>query len=89
MVATPRERLDAWPSAPALEPSEGKQDERYDERNDGALDVEVRDAAARIDTRWNEPVHDSAGKEHNTKKSGDQRPESVHRAQISSSVRVG
>ena len=57
MVATPRERLDALPSAPALEPSEGKQDERYDERNDGALDVEVRDAAARIDTRWNEPVH--------------------------------
>ena len=95
MVATPRERLDALPSAPALEPSEGKQDERYDERNDRMLDVDVRGAIYKPRdkrgkaTRWNEPVHDSAGKEHNTKKSGDQRPESVHRAQISSSVRVG
>jgi len=46
-----------------LEPSEGEQDERYDERNDCTLDVEVRNAAGLIDTRWNEPVHGGAGKE--------------------------
>jgi hypothetical protein len=46
MVATPRERLDVWPSAPALEPSEGEQDERYDDRYDRTLDAEVRGAAA-------------------------------------------
>jgi hypothetical protein len=85
MVASPRGSLDssARRSAPALEPSEGEQDERYDERNDRALDVEDRDARARIDTRWNEPVHGGAGKEHNAKKSGDQRPPgSVHRADV-------
>jgi hypothetical protein len=60
-----------------LVPSEGEQDERYDQRNDRALDVEVRDAAC-IDTPWNEPVHDGAGKEHNAKKSGDQGQGSVH-----------
>ena len=80
MVATPRERLDALPSAPALEPSEGKQDERYDERNDRARHVEVRDAAC-IDTPWNKPVPDGASKEHNANKSGDQRP-GVHRAAV-------
>jgi hypothetical protein len=40
-----------------LEPSEGEQNKRYDERNDRAVDVEVSDAARLIDTRWNEPVH--------------------------------
>jgi hypothetical protein len=44
MVATPRERLgpNALAPAPALEPSEGEQDERYDERNDRAPGVEAR-----------------------------------------------
>jgi hypothetical protein len=33
-------------------------------------------------TRWNEPVHGGNGKEQDTKKSGDQRQESVHRADV-------
>jgi len=43
MVATPRERLDPSASCPApdLEPSEGEQDECYDERTDRMLDVDV------------------------------------------------
>jgi hypothetical protein len=69
-------------AAPGLEPSEGEQDKRYDERHDRAEGVEVRDAGGRIYTRWNKPVHDGAGKEHNAKKSGDQRPGSVHRRNL-------
>ena len=47
MVATPLGRLDpsAWRSAPALEPSEGEQDECYDERTDCVLDGDVREPA--------------------------------------------
>jgi hypothetical protein len=66
-------------SAPALEPSEGEQDERYDERTDRVLDGDV--SGARLEprekrgkaTRWNEPVHGGDGKEQDAKKSGDQR----------------
>jgi hypothetical protein len=37
------------PSAPALEPSEGEQDERYDERTDPVLDGDV--SGARLESR--------------------------------------
>jgi hypothetical protein len=90
LVASPRGRLDpnAWPSAPDLEPSEGEQDERYDERTDRVLASDVR--GARLESRekrgkathWNEPVHGGDGKEQDAKKSGDQRQGSVHRADV-------
>ena len=90
MVASPRGRLDpnVWPSAPDLEPSEGEQDERYDERTDRVLASDV--SGARLEprekrgkaTHWNEPVHDGDGKEQDAKKSGDQRQGSVHRADV-------
>jgi hypothetical protein len=75
-------------SAPALEPSEGEQDERYDERTDRVLHGDV--SRARLEpwekrgkaTRWNEPVHGGDGKEEDAKKSGDQRQGSVHRADV-------
>src|SRR6478672_2600768 len=86
-VASPRGRLDpnAWRSAPALEPSEGEQDERYDERTDRVLDGDV--SGARLEprekrgkaTRWNEPVRGGDSKEQDAKKSRDQRQGSVHR----------
>jgi hypothetical protein len=86
--ATSLEKLDPSTSrsAPALEPSEGEQDERYDERTDRVLHGDV--SGARLEpreqrgkaTRWNEPVHGGNGKEQDTKKSGDQRQGSVHRA---------
>jgi adenine-specific DNA methylase len=71
-----------------LEPSEGEQDERYDERTDRVLASDV--SGARLETRekrgeathWNEPVHDGDGKEQDAKKSGDQRQGSVHRADV-------
>ena len=77
-MATLRERLDAWRSAPALEPGEGEQDERYDKRTDCVLDGDV--SGARLEprekrgkaTHWNEPVHGGDGEEQNAKKSGDQ-----------------
>ena len=77
-----------WRSAPALEPSKGEQDERYDERTDRVLDGDV--SGVRLEprekrgkaTRWNEPVHGGNGKEQDTKKSGDQRQGSVHRAVV-------
>ena len=81
-MATPRERLD--PITPALEPSEGEQGERYDERTDSVLDVDLsgvrlepRDKRGKA-TRWNEPVHGGDGKEQDAKKSGDQGQGSVH-----------
>jgi hypothetical protein len=51
LVASPRGRLDpnAWPSVPDLEPSEGEQDERYDERTDRVLASDVR--GARLESR--------------------------------------
>ena len=80
MVATRRGRLDpsAWRSAPALEPSKGEQDGRYDERTDRVLDRDV--SGARLEPRekrgkatcWNEPVRDGNRKEQEAKKSGDQ-----------------
>lgn len=71
-----------------MEPSEGEQDERYDERTDRVLDSNV--SGARLEpgekrrkaTRWNEPVHGRDGKEQDAKKSGDQRQRSVHRADV-------
>jgi hypothetical protein len=47
MVATSRGRLDpnARRSAPDLEPSEGEQDERYDERTDRVLASDLSGAA--------------------------------------------
>src|ERR1700722_1535477 len=91
MVATSLEKLDPSTSrsAPALEPSEGEQDERYDERTDRVLQGDV--SGARLEprekrgkaTRWNEPVHGGDGKEEDAKKSGDQRQGSVHRADVS------
>jgi hypothetical protein len=90
MVATSLEKLDPSTSrsAPALEPSEGEQDERYDERTDRVLHGDV--SGARLEpreergkaTRWNEPVHGGDGKEEDTKKSGDRRQGSVHRADV-------
>jgi hypothetical protein len=55
-------------SAPALEPSEGEQDEPYDERTDRVLHGDV--SGARLEprekrgkaTHWNQPVHDGDGK---------------------------
>jgi hypothetical protein len=85
----PRGRLDSSAcSAPALEPSEGEQDERYDERTDRVLDGDV--IGARLEprekrgkaTRWNEPVHRGDSKEQDAKKSGDQRQGSVHRTDV-------
>lgn len=75
-------------SAPALEPSEGEQDERYGERTDRMLDGDV--SRSRLEpwekrgkvTRWNEPVHGGDGKEQDAKKSCDQRQGSVHRAAV-------
>ena len=71
MVATSLEKLDPSTSrsAPALEPSEGEQDERYHERTDRVLHGDV--SGARLEpqekrgkaTRWNEPVHGGDGKE--------------------------
>jgi hypothetical protein len=90
IVGMPRGRLDPSAcSASALEPSEGEQDERYDERTDRVLDGDV--IGARLEprekrgkaTRRNEPVHGGDGKEQNAKKSGDQRQGSVHRADVS------
>jgi hypothetical protein len=85
MVATSLENLDPSTSrsAPALEPSEGEQDERYDERTDRVLHGDV--SGARLEprekrgkvTRWNEPVKSSDGKEQDAKKPGDQRPTSI------------
>jgi len=90
MVATPRERLDPSASCPApdLEPSEGEQDECYDERTDRVLDGDV--SGARLEprekrgkaTRWNEPVHGGDGKKQDAKKSSDQRQGPVHRADV-------
>jgi hypothetical protein len=64
MMASPRGRLDpnVWPSAPDLEPSEGEQDERHDERIDRVLAGDV--SGTRLEprekrgkaTHWNEPV---------------------------------
>ena len=81
-------RQGAWRSAPALEPSEGEQDERYDERTDRVLDGDV--SGVRLEprekrgkaTHWNEPVHGGDGKEQDAKKSSDQRQGSVHRADV-------
>ena len=80
MVATRRGRLDpnAWRSAPDLKPSEGEQDERYDERTDRVLASDV--SGARLEPRekrgkatcWNEPVRGGNHKEQEAKKSGDQ-----------------
>jgi hypothetical protein len=87
MVATPRGRLEtpttpgdpsAWRSAPALEPSAGEQDERYDERTDRVLASGV--SRARLEprekrgkaTHWNQPVRGGDGKEQDAKKPGDQ-----------------
>jgi hypothetical protein len=90
MVATPRGRLDpnAWRSAPDLEPSEGEQDERYDERTDRVLASDV--SGARLEprekrgkaTHWNQPVRGGDGKEQDAKKPGDQGQGSVHRADV-------
>jgi hypothetical protein len=90
MVATSLEKLDPGTSrsAPALEPSEGEQDERYDERTDRVLHGDV--SGARLEprekrgkaTRWNEPVHRGDSKEQDAKKSGDQRQGSVHRTDV-------
>jgi hypothetical protein len=89
MVATSLEKLDPSTSrsAPALEPSEGEQDERYDERTDRVLHGDV--SGARLEprekrgkaTRWNEPVHGGDSKEQDAKKSGDQR-QGFHRAGV-------
>jgi hypothetical protein len=76
--------LSAPRSAPALEPSEGEQDESYDERTDRVLDGDV--SGARLEprekrgkaTRWNEPVQGRDGKEQDAKKSGDQKQRSVY-----------
>jgi hypothetical protein len=87
MVATSLEKLDPSTSrsAPALEPSEDEQDERYDERTDRVLHCDVsgtrREKRGKA-TRWNEPVHGGDGKEEDAKKSGDQRQGSVHRADV-------
>ena len=85
-----RGKLDpsAWRSAPALEPSEGEQDDRYDERTDRVLGGDV--SGARPEPREkrgkatcrNEPVHGGDGQEQEAKKSGDQRQGSVHRADV-------
>ena len=90
MVATRRGRLDpsAWRSAPALQPSEGEQDKRYDKRTDRVLDGDV--IGARLEPRekrgkatcWNEPVRGGNRKEQDAKKSGDQWQGSVHRADV-------
>ena len=90
MVATSLEKLDPSTSrcAPALEPSEGEQDERYDERTDRVLHGDV--SGARLEprekrgkaTRWYEPVHGGDGEEEDAKKPGDQGQGSVHRADV-------
>ena len=90
MVATSRGRLDpnARRSAPDLEPSEGEQDERYDERTDRVLASDV--SGARLEprekrgkaTHWNQPVRGGDGKEQDAKKPGDQGQGSVHRADV-------
>jgi hypothetical protein len=88
LVATPSERLDAWRSAPALEPGEGEQDERYDERTDCVLDGDV--SGARLEpwekrgkaARWNEPVHGGDDKKQDAKQSSAQRQGPVHRADV-------
>ena len=63
--------------SPALKPSEGEQDERYNERKDRMLDVDIsgaryepRDKRGKA-TRWNKPVHSGDGKEQDAKKSCD------------------
>jgi hypothetical protein len=60
----------------------------YDERTDRVLDGDV--SGARLEprekrgkaTRWHEPVHGGNGKEQDTKKSGDLREGSVHKADV-------
>ena len=78
----------AWRSAPALEPTEGEQDECYDERTDRVLDgdvigarLELREKRGKA-TRRNETVHGGDGKEQDAKKSGDQWQGSVHRPNV-------
>jgi len=69
---------------PALEPSKGEQDERYDKRNDPVPMMDV--IAARLEpwekrgkaAGWDEPVHGGGDEEHNAKQSGDQRQRSAH-----------
>ena len=95
MVASPRWRLDpnAWRSAPDLEPSEGEQDESYDERTDCVLASDV--SGARLEprekrgkaTHWNQPVRGGDGKEQDAEKCGDQRQGSVHRANVRESLK--
>jgi hypothetical protein len=95
MVATPRGRLEtpaapsdpsAWRAAPDLEPSEGEQNKRYDERTDCVLASDVSGACLEPRekrgkaTRWNEPVRSGDDKEQDAKKSRDQWQGSVHRA---------
>jgi hypothetical protein len=71
-----------------MKPSEGEQNERYDERTDRVLNgdvsrarLEPRDKRGKA-TRWNEPVHGGDGKEQDAKKSGDQRQGPVHGAAV-------
>jgi hypothetical protein len=66
---SPESRSERWRSAPALEPSEREQDERYAERTDRVLDgyvsgasLEPREKRGKA-TRWNEPIHGGDGKE--------------------------
>ena len=90
MVATSLEKLDPSTSrsAPALEPSEGEQDERYDERTDrvmasdmiGAL-LKPREKRRKV-PHWNEPVCGGDGKEQDAKKPGDERQGAVHRVAL-------
>ena len=94
-MASPRWRLDpnAWRSAPDLEPSEGEQDESYDERTDCVLASDV--SGARLEPRekrgkaahWNQPVRGGDGKEQDAEKCGDQRQGSVHRANVRESCK--
>jgi hypothetical protein len=81
MGATSLEKLDPSTSrsAPALEPSEGEQDERYDERTDRVLHGDV--SGARLEPR------EKRGKatgwdEQDAKKPGDQRQGSVHSTDV-------
>lgn len=75
----------AWRVAPDLEPSEGKQDERYDERTDRVLASDV--SGARLEprekrgkaTHWKQPVRCGDDNEQDAKKPGDQREWSLGR----------
>ena len=69
-MPTPRGRLGAWRSAPALEPNEGEQDERYDERTDRVLAVDVNGARLEFAVGLLPPRPFNSEKSHASKSGG-------------------